>query len=112
MLSASQALNLLSIFVPKKYKGLKQCKQAESNVNNNERQERLPSIVWIPDYPGIYKIQMMWIQKQPNNVHKADTKRQNGKTRAGLEVPINSREMDSNKTWMRDIYGTVCEATP
>lgn len=27
MLSASQALNLLSIFVPKKYKGLKRCKK-------------------------------------------------------------------------------------
>lgn len=32
MLSASQALNLLSIFVPKKYRGLEQCKETESVV--------------------------------------------------------------------------------
>lgn len=30
MLSASQALNLLSIFVPKKYKGLKRCKKKKN----------------------------------------------------------------------------------
>ena len=32
MLSASQALNLLSIFVPKKYKGLKRCKKTKGTV--------------------------------------------------------------------------------
>lgn len=32
MLSASQALNLLSIFVPKKYKGLKRCKKKTQKV--------------------------------------------------------------------------------
>ena len=56
MLSASQALNLLSIFVPKKYKGLKQCKQEGSNVNDTWMGNWV-SVMWgFPIYMGIDKI--------------------------------------------------------
>lgn len=48
MLSASQALNLLSIFVPKKYKGLKRCKETEGTVTLWGAEV---AYVWIPDLP-------------------------------------------------------------
>lgn len=49
MLSASQALNLLSIFVPKKYKGLKRCKKKkpEGTVTSGGLKWLMAS-VWIP----------------------------------------------------------------
>ena len=48
MLSASQALNLLSIFVPKKYKGLKRCKKTKGTVTIGGLKWLMAS-VWIPD---------------------------------------------------------------
>ena len=45
MLSASQALNLLSIFVPKKYKGLKRLKNRRYCYIRGAEMAN----VWIPD---------------------------------------------------------------